>query len=115
MRAGLKASVKSRYSEPDSRFRISPGIALKKLEKLKYTIDYVFRHKDRKKFVQEIMILGRSARKVNWEYAQMPNAHPHFAAELQIRIPAFILETTSTTFMVHISRKNDDWFDFYKF
>ncbi|RAL59542.1 hypothetical protein DID88_006536 [Monilinia fructigena] len=37
-RAGLKASIENWCMELEIRFRISPGLALEKLERLKYTI-----------------------------------------------------------------------------
>ncbi|RKF54766.1 hypothetical protein OnM2_095032 [Erysiphe neolycopersici] len=76
-RAGLKASIENWCEELECRFRMSPGVALEKLERLKYTIGDVRRRKDPEEYLQAIVVLGRSAGTADSEYAQILTAHRH--------------------------------------
>ncbi|RKF53462.1 hypothetical protein OnM2_105004c [Erysiphe neolycopersici] len=96
-RAGLKASIENWCEELETRFQMSPGIALERLERLKYTIVDVKQRKDPEEFMRSIIVLGKSARTANSEYAQILTAHRHLAAELRIQIPTPIANTNLTT------------------
>ncbi|RKF62284.1 hypothetical protein OnM2_034088, partial [Erysiphe neolycopersici] len=113
-RAGLKASIENWCTELETRFRMSPGVALEKLEKLKYTISDVRRRKDPEEFVQNIVVLGKSAGIADTEYSQILTAHRHLAAELRIHIPAPTIDTNLTTFIKQIGQKKDDWFEIWR-
>ncbi|RKF62352.1 hypothetical protein OnM2_034065 [Erysiphe neolycopersici] len=101
-RARLKASIENWCTELETRFRMSPGVALEKLEKPKYTISDVRRRQDPEEFVQNIVVLGKSADIAETEYSQILTAHRHFAAELRIHIPAPTTDINLTTFIKQI-------------
>ncbi|RKF71225.1 hypothetical protein GcC1_104010, partial [Golovinomyces cichoracearum] len=58
-RVGLRASIENWYDELEFRFRMSPRVALEKLERLKYTIADVRKRQDPEKFVQSIIVSSK--------------------------------------------------------
>lgn len=59
-RAGLKASIENWCNELETRFRMSPGLALEKLEKLKYTISDVRHRRDPRILYRGLSFLAKA-------------------------------------------------------
>ncbi|RKF71271.1 hypothetical protein GcC1_103017 [Golovinomyces cichoracearum] len=111
-RAGLKASIENWCDELE--FRMSQGVTLEKLERLKYTIADVRKRQDPEEFVQSINVLSKCAGTATSEYGQILTAHRHLAAELRIHIPTPTSNTSLTRYMRQLGDKKDDCFDIYK-
>ena len=112
-RAGLRTGVDLWCTELETRFRESPGAALSRLERLKYSVYDARNRRDPEDFVQSIVVNSLSAGMATTEAAQILTAYQHLAAELRITIPVPTATTTLTDFIKQLTAMKSNWFDIY--
>ena len=113
-RDGMQNNINNWCTELENRFRQAPGMALAKLESLRYTISDVRARKDPEEYVQEIVVNGKNAGTATTEASQVMMAYNHLDVQLRILLPQPMLHTTLSEFLVNIQKAKANWFDLYK-
>ena len=113
-RAGLKTNLELWCKELEKRFREAPGVALSKLESLRYTIADVRARRDPEDYIQQIIVTGKNANTAMTEESQVWTAYQHMDAALRVTLPQPGPETSVAVFIQHVASARSNWYDLYK-
>lgn len=113
-RAGLQTGVELWCKELEARFREAPGVALSKLEALRYTVQDVRARKDPEEYVQQIILNGKNAGTATTEAAQVMMAYNHMDVQLRVLLAQPTADATISSFLKYVQAAKPNWFDLYQ-